>query len=662
MAERPSPDQLLAKYQQTNRGKLTLFLGAAAGVGKTYAMLKALPELISDGIDVVIGYIEPHQRTETAALILPEMEIIPPRVIEYRGHRLHEVDIDAILARKPQLVVIDELAHSNVPTSRNLKRYQDVLELLAEGIDVYSAVNIQHIESLNDVVAQITGVTVNETIPDYIIDQANEVKLIDTTPDELIERLKDGKIYPPERAIKALDNFFRKGNLTALREMALLKTARKVEQQVKEYRADQEIDAIWSSHDKLMVVIEPGYSSEKVIRSAKTMADKGFSGWFVIYLDNSELSERPLRERERLLELLNLAQELGAEVTQLNSSNPVEAIIDFAREHNVNTVVLSQYRLSLYYRLFGTSLVAKLTELAPELSVHLIRDESLKNRTLINQPPVKKSINWLKLARKLIINTVLFTLLGAVLLPLANWLSSGNILMIYLLAIVGFNYGRGKLSALVAALMATISYDFFFIPPRFSFAIGDAQYIITFIIMAAVAIAFNVVNGNLRYQVGMLRKTQAQMTLLYASSRKLAEAMVEAQVVEVINDYLPRLFQSKFVLLLPTLEEKLVNYSPSTDLNYDLAIASWVFDNGKIAGCNTDTFAGSPFYYVAVNTPVRTRGVVVLAPEKPLEFFLPANQQLLANFIGNLATTLERIHFTQIAIQTEILLANHKSS
>ena len=341
MAERPSPDQLLAKYQQTNRGKLTLFLGAAAGVGKTYAMLKALPELISDGIDVVIGYIEPHQRAETAALIFPEMEIVPPRVIEYRGHRLHEVDIDAILARKPQLVVIDELAHSNVPTSRNLKRYQDVLELLAEGIDVYSAVNIQHIESLNDVVAQITGVTVNETIPDYIIDQANEVKLIDTTPDELIERLKDGKIYPPERAIKALDNFFRKGNLTALREMALLKTARKVEQQVKEYRADQEIDAIWSSHDKLMVVIEPGYSSEKVIRSAKTMADKGFSGWYVIYLDNSELSERPLRERERLLELLNLAQELGAEVTQLNSSNPVEAIIDFAREHNVNTVVLS---------------------------------------------------------------------------------------------------------------------------------------------------------------------------------------------------------------------------------------------------------------------------------------------------------------------------------
>lgn len=662
MAERPSPDQLLAKYQQTSRGKLTLFLGAAAGVGKTYAMLKALPELMSDGIDVVIGYIEPHQRAETAALILPTMEIIPPRVIEYRGHQLHEVDIDAILARKPQLVVIDELAHSNVPTSRNLKRYQDVLELLAAGIDVYSAVNIQHIESLNDVVAQITGVTVNETIPDYIIDQASEVKLIDITPDELIERLKDGKIYPPERAVKALDNFFRKGNLTALREMALLKTARKVEQQVKEYRADKDINAIWSSHDRLMVVIEPGYSSEKVVRSAKAMADKGFSGWYVIYLDNSELSGRPLRDRERLLELLNLAQELGAAVTQLNSSNPAEAIIDFAREHNVNTVVLSQYRLSLYYRLFGTSLVAKLTELAPELSVHLIRDESLKNRTSINQPPIKKALNWSKLARKLLINTALFTLLGAVLLPLGNWLSSGNILMIYLLAIVGFNYGRGKLSALVAALMATISYDFFFIPPRFSFAIGDIQYIITFIIMAVVAIAFNVINGNLRYQVGMLRKTQAQMTLLYASSRKLAEAMVEAQVVEVINDYLPSLFQSKFVLLLPTLEEKLVNYSSATDLNYDLSIASWVFDNGKIAGCNTDTFAGSPYYYVAVNTPVRTRGVVVLAPENPLEFFLPANQQLLANFIGNLATTLERIHFTQIAIQTEILLANHKSS
>ena len=662
MDNRPTPEQLLLKYQNITKGKLTLFLGLAAGVGKTYAMLKAIPELINDGVDVIIGYIEPHKREETIALIPTNVTIIPQKSISHKGHFLKELDIDIILERKPQLVVIDELAHSNVIGSRNTKRYQDVLEILAAGIDVYSAVNIQHIESLNDVVQQITGIKVHETIPDSVIEMANEIKLIDVTPDELIERLKDGKIYSPERALTALDNFFRKGNLTALREISLLKTAQKVEQQVQDYRNDKNIAGVWASQDKLMVVIEPGYSSEKLIRQGKTMFDKGFKAWYVVYVDNSQMEDKTFREREKLLALLDLATNLGAITTHLIGNNSTEVIVNFAREQNINTVVLSQYRLSLYYRLFGTTLVGKLTELAPELNLHLVRDErQAKLVSLDKSSGVHEQINWGKITRKLVINIAIFSLVGCLLTPVYNKLSNENILMIYLLLTIAINHGRGKISAVLAALIATMSFDYFFIPPRFSFAIGDSQYLLTFAILAIVTLAFNIINGNLRYQVSALRKNQRQMRLLYESSKKFAEAMVEVQVIEAVNEYLPRLFECEVNLLLPTLAEELVNSSSPALDSIDLAIASWVFNNGQTAGINTQTFAGAQYFYVAINAQIRTRGVVVINPLDRLNFFLPANQELLANFVSNLATTLERIHFTQIAIQTEVLLAKQQS-
>ncbi len=662
MHQRLTPEQILNKYDQSKpEGKLTIFLGAAAGVGKTYAMLKAIPELIKDGVDVVIGYIETHNRPETKALLLDNVEVIPLKKIEHKNHNLQELDLDAILLRKPELVIIDELAHSNVPGSRNLKRYQDVLELLAAGISVYTALNIQHIESLNDVVGQITGIKVNETVPDLILEDADEIKLIDVTPDELIERLKEGKIYPTEKALRALENFFRKGNLTALREMALLKTAQKVEQQVQEYRSDKAINDVWASHENLLVVLEPGYSSEKVIRSGKTMYDKGFSNWYVVFFDNGDWENKPLKHRQKLLNLLELAKSLGAETSSLVGSSPTEAIVDFAREHNINTVVLSQYRLSLYYRLFGTTLVAKLSELAPELNLHLIRDELTRGINALTESRTKKKIDYPKAFNKFLRNIAIFGMLGVVLLPFANYISDVNILMIYLLAIIVINHGRGKLSALSAAFVATISFDFFFIPPRFSLVIGDFQYLITFIVMTIVGSAFSVVTGNLRYQVGMLRKTQQQTRLLYEAGRKMAEAMVESQLIECVNEFLPQLIKAKYIVLLPNLEEELQVYDSPIKNKIDMAIAKWVFDNAQDAGLNTNTFAGSELYYVPINSKIRTRGVVAFLPNNPVEFFLPVEQEILDNFLSILVTSLERIHFTQIAIQTEILLAKQNS-
>lgn len=663
MIERPNPDDLLAKYEtKAETGKLTVFLGAAAGVGKTSAMLKAIPGLIEDGVDVVIGYIETHKRKETHSLLPENVEILPMLELERKGHKLSELNLDLIIKRNPQLVIVDELAHSNVQGVRNAKRYQDVLEILGHGIDVYTALNIQHIESLNDVVGQITGITVNETVPDSVLENAHEIKLIDVTPDELIERLKDGKIYQQDRALAALNNFFRKGNLTALREMALLKTAQKVQEQVQEYRVEKAINEVWASHENLLVVLEPGYSSEKIIRSGKTMFDKGFSRWFVVYIDDGKFDDKSVREKQKLLNLLELGKQLGAQSLQLAGANPTETIINFARQNNINTIVLSQYRLSLYYRLFGTTLIAKLTELAPELNLHLVRDEfkphSQNDNISLGNTKLRSKLDLRKTAIKIIRNILIFGLLGGAAYPLAKYISNENILMIYLLVIILSNHGRGKVSAFIAAFIATVSFDFFFIPPRLSFAIADLQYGITFVVMAGVGIAFSIVNGNLRFQVSKLAKAQLQMRLIYDASKALAEAMVEEQVIFTVGEYLPKLIHTNYTLLLPSLNEDIsakINLLDNDGL--DMAIARWVFDNGKPAGLNTDTFAASQVFYLPINSKIRTRGVVAILPHNTVEFFLPEQQALLDSFISNLATTLERIHFTQIAIQTEVLLS-----
>ncbi len=664
MANRPSPEQLLLKYPQDtdSRGKLTIFLGAAAGVGKTFTMLKQIPELRKKGIDVVIGYIECHQRSDTLGILPDDVEIIPLKEIEYKGIIRKELDVDGILKRKPALAIIDELAHSNVHGSRNTKRFQDVLEILSAGISVYTALNIQHIESLNDVVGQIVGTTIKETVPDYVLEQANEIKLIDITPDELINRLKEGKIYPVERINTALSNFFRKGNLTALREMALINTARKVEKQVKEYRTQNAIEEIWSSHDNLMVVLEVGYSTEKIIRSGKVMSNKGFSNWFVVYMDNSEFADKNIKEREKLLKLLGLAEELGAKILPLNGDRLDEAIVAFARDNNVNTVLLSQSRINLYYRLFNTSLVDKVRELAPEINLHLVTDdENNKNELGLSANKLKsksKPINYPKLIKKILTNLIIFTALSLILIPVSKFTSNINILMAYLLVIVLTSRGRGILSSIITALIATLSFDFFFIPPQFSFSISDLQYVFTFIVMATVGVLFGVMNGNLRFQLNISRKIQKQTRILYAFSRKLSEAMVESQVVEATTEFIPQLLTGRYALLVHALNEELsIMHNQGLD-DMDMVIAQWVFDNLKSAGYGTNTFSSSNICYIPIHSKIRSRGVLAILPdENDIKLFLPDTQELIENITQLLASTLERIHFTQIAIKTEVMLA-----
>jgi two-component system sensor histidine kinase KdpD len=415
---------------------------------------------------------------------------------------------------------------------------------------------------------------------------------------------------------------------------------------------------VWASHENLMTLIEPGYSSEKIIRSGKAMFDRGFKNWFVVYIESQRLAGKPLAEREKLLSLLELARKLGAKIIALNGDNPSEVLLNFARENNINTLMLSQYRISLYYRLFGSSLVDKISELAPEINLQLINDEFTPAKTKLTLDiEAKPKLNWHKIIKASLINLVIFFSLGFVLLPLSRFIANENIIMVYFLFIILTNRHRGLVSATIAALVATISFDFFFIAPRFSFAVSDLQYLLTFAIMAGVGTLFNLVNGNLRYQAQKQHKLHQQIRQLYEFSRKLSEALVYQQVFDALDEFFPQLFKAKYALLTPSLAEELAVNHNQLGERLDLTIARWVFDKGQPAGLNTNTFAASQVYYVALNSQLRTRGVLALIPEAPLDFFLPSEQELLNNFIANIATTLERIHFTQIAIQTEVLLA-----
>ncbi len=346
MAEaRPNPDELLERVQReerkARRGKLKLFFGACAGVGKTFAMLSAAHMLKQQGMDVMVGLVETHGRADTAEL-LEGLEILPPKKIEYRGKQLTEFDLDAALARKPAVLIVDELAHTNVAGSRHDKRWQDVQELLDAGIDVLTTVNVQHLESLNDIVGQITGIRVWETIPDTVFDHADEVTVVDLPADELLQRLKEGKVYIPDQAERAIQNFFRKGNLIALRELALRRTADRVDAQMREYREDKSIRGMWQAKERLLVCVGPGPDAEKLIRSAARLAGNLHADWIAAYVETPRLQRLPKETRDRILKTLRLAQELGAETTTMTGEDAASTLFSYARSRNVSKLVVGK--------------------------------------------------------------------------------------------------------------------------------------------------------------------------------------------------------------------------------------------------------------------------------------------------------------------------------
>lgn len=654
---RPAPDALLERIQEeerkAQRGKLKIFFGASAGVGKTYAMLSAARQLRSQVPDVLVGIVETHGRAETMAL-LDGLDVLPLREVEYRGRVLKEFDLDGALERHPALMLVDELAHSNVPGSRHPKRWQDVEELLAAGIDVYTTVNIQHLETLNDVVGGITGIRIGETVPDKVFDRADEVVLVDISPDELLQRLKEGKVYMPQQAERAVQNFFRKGNLIALRELALRQTANRVDDQMRAYRRDKSIAAVWQTRESLLVCVGPYPGAEKIVRSASRIAGLLGVEWHAVYIETPKLQRLPEVERERILRTLRLAQELGAKTASLPGQEPAQVIVDYARSHNLTKVVTGRVHTSpwtFWRRPFSD----RIGLLAPDLDFIQIAREEVAER--LKPPSIQAEWSdgapvFLGKARRAqygwAAGACVFTALAATLL--LPYFDLANIVMLFLLTVVLVAVRQGRGPAVLAAFLSVASFDFFFVPPRFSFAIGDMQYLLTFAVMLTVALITGQLTANLRYQARVASNRELRSRALYETARDLSSALQQEQISEISDKAIKAAFGTNATILLTDMRDKLESPPPEGAASeIDLGVAQWSFDHAEPAGFGTDTLPGSTMLYMPLRAPMRTRGVLAVKPLNKRWSLIPEQRRQLEAFAALIATALERVHYIEVA-------------
>jgi len=657
--QRPDPDLLLARVKQqealSKRGKLRIYFGSSAGVGKTYAMLVAARKAKSEGRDVVVGVVETHGRSETAAL-LEGLESLPHKAMSYRGKELGEFDLDAALKRQPSLILVDELAHSNVQGVRHPKRWQDVEELLAAGIDVFTTLNVQHLDSLNDVVGGITNVRVWETVPDTVFDAADEVVLVDIPADELLARLKAGKVYVPQQAERAAQNFFRKGNLMALRELALRRTADRVEGDVQAYRIDKSIESVWKTATALLTCVGPDPGSERVVRAAARLASQLNADWHAIYVETPDLQRLSPARREKILGTLNLAQELGATTAVIANPQVAESVIAYARSHNLSKLVIGRdpaRRLWPWQRSSGQ----KLAMLAPDIdlveigrSADLAQGGSIKASgpapSLVGtESPERRKAKRLRYLWAAIASVAVT--LAAV--PLENRFERSNIVAIFILTVVliAVRFGRGP--AAMAAVLSVCAFDFFFVPPRLSFAVNDVQYLLTFGIMLAVGLITGQLTAGLRFQARVASHREERAGALYEIARDLSGAVQIEQVVKISDESIGRTFRASAALLLPNSAGQLAVTSSrgDTGLAVDIGIAQWAFDRGLPAGFGTDTLPGSEILYIPLRAPSRARGVLAVKAHNRLR--IPEQRQLLDTFAALIAIALERVHYVGVA-------------
>ena len=653
-SQRPDPDALLAQVQaqekKAARGRLRIYFGASAGVGKTYAMLAAARKLLADGQDLLVGVVETHGRQDTAAQ-LDGLPVLPLKAIEYRGKTLFEFDLDEALRRAPALILMDELAHSNVAGSRHPKRWQDVEELLAAGIDVLSTVNVQHLESLNDVVGGITGVRVAETLPDTVFDRADEVVLVDIPADELLRRLKQGKVYQPLQAERASQHFFRKGNLIALRELALRRTADRVQDDVQAYRVEKSINPVWKTGAALLACVGPRAGGEHVIRSTARLASQLNAEWHALYVETPSLQRLPAPERERILKTLKLAQDLGARTAIVPSSDIAGAVVEYARNANISKVIVGRGSASALARLWHAPPAARMASLAPDIDlveVGLPPADSAPRRTAGEEAPAQRrpSRHWRYI---LAAGASLATAIACV--PLQPYLDLANIAMLSLLTVVLVAVRLGRGPAALASLVGVASFDFVFVPPRFSFAVGDFQYVITFGVMLAVGLITGHLTAGLRFQARVASHREARARALYEFSRELSGVLQTEQIFDITKSAIERAFRARATLLLPDDDGRL--QAPNIAESLDLGIAQWAFDHAQAAGTGTDTLPASPIFYLPLIAPMRTRGVLALlplqAPQHGRWLLVPEQRQHLDTFAALAAIALERVHYIDVA-------------
>ncbi|MCL4631324.1 DUF4118 domain-containing protein [Burkholderia sp.] len=664
---RPDPDQLLDKLQRDEekqrRGQLKIFFGASAGVGKTYAMLQAARQRRQDGVDVVVGIVETHGRSETAAL-LDGLDVLPPARIDYRGRTLAEFDLDGALARAPQLILVDELAHSNVQGARHLKRWQDVYELLDAGIDVYTTVNVQHLESLNDVVGAITGIRVWETVPDRVFDAADEVTLVDLPAEELLERMRDGKVYLAQQAERAVRNFFRKGNLIALRELALRRTADRVDAQMREYRADRSIQRIWQARERLLVCVGPGPEAPTLVRAAARLAASLKADWIAVYVETPRLQRLPDARRQRTLDALKLAAELGAETATLAGADAVAALIGYAKVRNVSKLVAGGSPKVGLARRFARPFGEQLAERAGDVDLMLIRASASDEARAA--PLDARARDWRDAfaqfgthrspPRHYAYAAAICAAITVVASVVSGRLDLTNLVMLYLLGVVFSAVRLGRGPGVLQSFLSVAAFDFFFVPPRMSFSVSDTQYLLTFFGMLLTSLVISHLTSTLTRQASVAQRRERRTGAIYAMARELGAALTTEQIVEIGSRHVGEVFRARVAFLLPDsadqVRQKIEEPDAAVTLTgaeLDSDVGQWVYDQQKPAGRGTDTLPATAALYLPLKAPMRTRGVLAVASREPRELEVPEQQRMLDAFAAQIALALERVHYVEIA-------------
>jgi len=655
--DRPDPDELLkqtqAEEQAAKRGKLKIFLGYVAGVGKTYAMLEAAHQRKVQGVDVVIGYVETHKRAETEALV-EGLDLLPRKQVEYRGVALPEMDVDAVIKRHPTIVLVDEFAHTNAPGSRHPKRYLDVEEILDAGINVYTTLNIQHLESLNDVVAQVTGVIVRETVPDRVLDEASEIEVIDLPPDELLARLNEGKVYIPEQASRAIDKFFRKGNLTALREMSLRRAAERVDNQMRSYMRTSAISGPWAATERLLVCISPSPLAEKLVRNTRRLADELNAEWFAVYVDVTSKPENNPVNRERIGRNLQLAEELGARTRTLAGSSIHEAVLEYARKHNVTKVVVGKPLKPRWQELWSGSIVDQLVYASGDIDIYVISAEIEPNKKIIPESWQPHSPLGKYLLSLLLVG--LSTLLSFF---VRGNLEPTNLVMLYLVSVVIAAVYLGRGPSLLATITSVLAFDFFLVPPYFTFAVSDTQYIITFIVLFVISLVISSLAARGREQGDAAIQREKQTAALYDLSKDLTSAADLLQVANIIISQIGKAFGRDVAIFLPNNQQLQIfasspNYQPDQN---ELAVASWAYEHNQPAGRGTDTLPAAALRCHPLKTSNGTVGVLGVRAKDLTNFLSPEQRLTLAAFANQSALALERASLSEQARQAELLRA-----
>ena len=650
---RPNPDELLARVteeaRKQQRGRLKVFFGASPGVGKTCAMLQAAQLQRQAGVDVVAGIVETHKREHTESL-LAGLESLPRRKVLHRGATLEEFDLDAALARKPALLLVDELAHTNANGSRHVKRWQDVLELIDAGIDVNTTLNVQHLDSLNDVVAQVTGVVVRETIPDSVFDQADEIELVDLAVDDLRRRMEEGKVYIPDQAQRAMGSFFRPGNLIALREMALRRTADRVDAQMRNYRRDHSIQSTWPVSERLIVSIGPSPFSAKLIRAAKRISERLHAEWIVAFVDTPHFASATEEMRQRVFSSLRLAEQLGAETVTITGNDIAGSLMQYARSRNVSKIVIGKHAGPLWRRLLRGSVLDDLISQSGDIEIIAISGEPQlpTARPVIHTSPQ----DWRDYAKA----TGVVAVATLVSLAFRATMNPVNLVMFYLLGVVAVASRSNRRVALFTSFLSVAAFDFFCVPPYFTFATSDYEYVVTFAVMLTVAVIISTLTVRIRMQAAHAVQREARTQALYRLTRELTgetRAFEAARRAGVITS---AVFGSTVVLFLPEDPGKISFRARTTEHlpfpQSEEGIAQWVFDHGQKAGKGMDTLPGASALYLPLKGSQQVLGVMAV---QGIDIAAsPEQQHLLEIFASQTALAIERAQATTAATDAQL--------